>query len=782
MKKEKFVLPEIQKYDDASLVKMAKEGRFEEISFEYLRSCAMAILKTVSVIENTKEFKEIQRSIKYGIALGHISKILSLSNGMLHLDNTTNRDSIEIISRQICEVGIQCLWMLNKDDRFDLYLNRSLSHIKFCFDKSKNLIQELGSEEYYLNLFRDVDKDLKTFVPSDKGLPDILEMLQEIDFDQILFKLYIFTDSCKYTTFENIKLYFEKNESEEIHPTPHIGRKAWCYCLASLVMLKSLEKFCNYFYTLDVFKKAISLYCLDGIQKIKPVCDFSLKYPLPHFVKQTEDNLKKTPSHLTSGIASHKRQRKDLIPPWLSNEYKEKTKFQRASNDSPDVLWIIMLVIGLGRKKAFVIFNRLISYLKENKNLHDTVQNKDLFGDITFTGISKMDAKAQKDIMNIILNNDSKKILNHLIHIHSIPSKNLWISSLDKNPPKIEDSLHFFMKCLYSVVYKKPEHLDAQWLKIICLVVAGRLKFTKNTEEYLKILLEYPHHPNPDEIASMIRAFGFTTAEIGKCPEKLWVQKFWDEMCEKTSCIYSQQGIPTEKFTYSALKEENLFHLYNKVADAYLMKLPSDISIKDEVIFGSALFIIKIALEIISENEKKVISLISIRTIAETIINLKFLLSKEKENNQIWEKYRNHGIGQAKLSFLKNRDEVRNSPYYIPLNILEGISNEDHWSELVKINLGDWSGDDLRTRSMHSNAKDIYDDYYQWPSCISHAQWCAIRYTVFDACVNPMHERHRIPLLLDFTILKTVKYDLEILINHLISILNNTYPNLSLKL
>ena len=771
MKKEDFVLPEIQKYDDALLIKMAKEGQFEKISFEYLRSCAIAVLNTVLVKEDTKEFKKIQKSIKYGVALGHISKMLSLSNGILHLDNTENGDSIEVISRQICEVGVQCLWVLNKDDRFDLYLNKSLSNEKLDFDIIKNSIQE--SEEYYSNLFKNAGMDLKTFIPSDKRLPHIIEMLKDIDSDQILSRLYMLKYNCEYTTFVNVKLYFEKNELEEIHPIVNMRAKSWCYCLASLVMLKALKKFCNCFYTLEVFKEEIFLYCSDGIQKIKAVSDFSLRYQLPHFVKQSEDSLKKTSSHLTSGISSHKRQKKILIPPLLKYDNKEKIKIQITQNDSPDILWIIMLVIGLGREKAFVIFNQLNFYFKDNKNLS---------GDITFTGISKMDAKIQKDIMNIILNNDSKTILNHLIHIQSIPSKSLWISSLNEDHPKIEDSLELLMKCFYSIVYRKPESLDAKWLRVICLVYSGSINFTKDAEKGLKILFEYPNHPNPNEIAPTIRAFESATTEMTKCPEKSWIQKFWNEMYEKTACIPSQYGIITEKFTYSALKKEALIQLYNEIKEVSLIKQPDDLFVKDEVIIGSALFIIKIALEIISENEKKIISLVSIRTIAETIINLKFLLAKEKEDSQIWEKYRNHGIGQAKLSFLKNRDEMRNSPYYLPLDILEGISNEDHWSELVKINLGDWSGDDLRKRSSDSETKKIYDDYYQWPSCISHAQWCAIRYAVFDACINPMHERHRISLPSDFTILKTVKYDLEILINHLLSILNNEYTDLNLSL
>jgi hypothetical protein len=67
------------------------------------------------------------------------------------------------------------------------------------------------------------------------------------------------------------------------------------------------------------------------------------------------------------------------------------------------------------------------------------------------------------------------------------------------------------------------------------------------------------------------------------------------------------------------------------------------------------------------------------------------------------------------------------------------------WEEFQPIELGHWDKKDLRTLSESIGLKGEYDRFYSWTSSYSHGHWGAIRESVFDTCMNPLHRLHRIP-------------------------------------
>jgi hypothetical protein len=77
------------------------------------------------------------------------------------------------------------------------------------------------------------------------------------------------------------------------------------------------------------------------------------------------------------------------------------------------------------------------------------------------------------------------------------------------------------------------------------------------------------------------------------------------------------------------------------------------------------------------------------------------------------------GAGQAKLNALRF-DDVLEPPKYIDVDNIERIAGEDIWEEFLTINIGSWSGLDLRRLSEKSGLKDTYDKYYSWTSGYVH--------------------------------------------------------------
>jgi hypothetical protein len=168
-----------------------------------------------------------------------------------------------------------------------------------------------------------------------------------------------------------------------------------------------------------------------------------------------------------------------------------------------------------------------------------------------------------------------------------------------------------------------------------------------------------------------------------------------------------------------------------------------------------------------------------LRSLVEVYVNLAYLLKQDSED--LWLQYRQYGTGQSKLAFLKIADGGGELPKYVSTRTLEALANDDMWQEFVDIDVGHWAGKDLRRISEKAGVKDVYDKYYDWPSSFVHGQWGAVRNTVFDFCINPLHRLHRIPRppRLD---LEDVGWDGVLLGNLVLDLVDVAYPGFGHRL
>jgi hypothetical protein len=128
--------------------------------------------------------------------------------------------------------------------------------------------------------------------------------------------------------------------------------------------------------------------------------------------------------------------------------------------------------------------------------------------------------------------------------------------------------------------------------------------------------------------------------------------------------------------------------------------------------------------------------------LAELYITLAYMM--KKDDADVWASFRSYGMEQAKLAFLKF-DELGGDRSFTSVDALREIANEDAWQEYLPIRLGHWAELNARTMSIEAGVKEDYDRYYGWPSTYAHGQWGAMRDSVFETCVNPLHRLHRIP-------------------------------------
>ena len=132
-------------------------------------------------------------------------------------------------------------------------------------------------------------------------------------------------------------------------------------------------------------------------------------------------------------------------------------------------------------------------------------------------------------------------------------------------------------------------------------------------------------------------------------------------------------------------------------------------------------------------------------------------------------------VGLNLLMLTEKLQELKNKPNSIDIDVMERISNEDMWLELVPINLGHWDNADLRKMSEGAGLKETYDQFYNWTSGFIHGNWSAIRESVYERCFNPLHRLHRLPSG-EFPFGPSITLDALIVTNMIYELLAKAYP------
>ena len=470
-----------------------------------------------------------------------------------------------------------------------------------------------------------------------------------------------------------------------------------------------------------------------------------------------------------STIKDHKHQGKKLIPTW-----RQIPNFQTVSwmNDRlPDMLWAILLVTLIPREQALDVFRLIVKYI-------DALSNEEKFGDITHTGLSKLPPKHLDDVLSIITScQEQKQALAPLLLLDELPAKEAWVKVLEVDEAYI-DWEPLMIAVAHTLGHQSQESTDCRWLRVFCAMVAYELPSPPD-QEIKDGIVFYPNVGDLRAIRPSIRAFEnvLTTEEkLSKTDtERLtWAEKFWDECLVKTQCFQPNSNY-TETDISAGTTEEHIAEVRNLfVEHTHKTQTTSGLDAQHDTVLGIGLYCLALLIELLQDGSCNSISArTTLRTIAECYITLEYLAKKDEA--ELWQSYRVYGVGQAKLAFLK-LDESADEPSYVDVQTLEQLANEDMWQEFLNIDLGHWDNTNLRKMSTEADVKDVYDQFYDWTSVFAHGHWGAIRDSVFETCLNPMHRLHRIPRQSVRT-LPNVVPDACQLVDKILESISILYPN-----
>jgi hypothetical protein len=434
------------------------------------------------------------------------------------------------------------------------------------------------------------------------------------------------------------------------------------------------------------------------------------------------------PGFQSTPLKQHTREGSLLIPPFA----KMGASTVSWMNDRlPEMVWAALIIAGLGRTDAIAFFRYFLQQIANN-------ENRDALSNVWLSDFAKLTPQLREFILNLLTANlQTRKALSPLLLFESLPARPDWQVRL---PEPDEQSVGLLMHAVGLTLYHQTqEATDCRWVSVAAQVVSGRFQMPNHGEQ-LKQVLEYPNYGDLREVRPMIRS-----AEMIRNPmepiDLTWPHAFWAEAWAKTPChSFPRKGTATiakPGTTVNRISETKSLLKQHWVAT----HSTTAIDAKHDAVFGIAFYGLRILGEVIQiGGGTTILSRLGLRSILEALITLHYL--KFKNSDDLWKSWRVYGAGQAKLNSLK-MDET--PPEYISAETLREIANEDVMEEFVSIKLGHWTNSDLRSMAQTCGMKELYDRYYSWSSGFGHAQWGAVRESVFETCSNPLHRLHRYP-------------------------------------
>lgn len=395
----------------------------------------------------------------------------------------------------------------------------------------------------------------------------------------------------------------------------------------------------------------------------------------------------------------------------------------------PEVLWVLLLRCSRDQGEAIGEFHRILNFISRH-------HEKEALADLSHTGIAGLHGPLQEELISQIVSVPSiAASLAPLRHFRRLPARDVWL----RNLPDISCDWEALMSAVGRTLWhQSQEATDCRWFRVSTGIAAGKMHIPPTMlDEWGK----YPYAGDQRKVRPTIRA---AEGALSGLPEvnSVWPEQFWDDCWESTSCFRVTSDLSLlldETITRQRVSEvqRNLFTHWSGTHST------TAIDPRHDAIFGLAFYALRLLRELFGIGlSTSALGRMALRSLFEVFATMAYLLREDK--TELWKKWRAYGAGQAKLAALKF-DSTVDPPKYLSVDSIEKIAGEDLWEEFVNIDLGSWSGLDLRRLCEKADLKTEYDQYYGWTSGFVHGTWGPVRESTFATCGNPLHRLHRYP-------------------------------------
>lgn len=419
----------------------------------------------------------------------------------------------------------------------------------------------------------------------------------------------------------------------------------------------------------------------------------------------------------------------------------------------PEYYWIGMILHHNGREKGLPVFYNIMKELNKNK--------------IAVPQMSKIFTLKQEEqvlFWEIVTRFVDNSVLAPLAVVFTPDINEFFYDRFFQFSMDIDNCISLLLE-----VAKKCLNFHDELTTDICFIVdwfyviKGTLYIANQSDIFVQALANYHKHSHTDEEMRMYRPMIRSTFQAVNSTDGSidFSGHFWNTLGRISKCkpiTIEWGGISSMEYYKLATDVMEFISVSNehqKMETKYCVSM------------RMVCYIYKLYREIVEKKLQNEISgRIIFRTMAETYINLKYLINQETEVPDIFERYKAYGYGKYKLVVAKIREGKFSLPIHSQIDekYTESMVNEYMDESFINISIGFFDKTNVKTKFSKCGEEELYEIYYEYATNYSHGMWGAIRESSMLLCDNPIHEYHVIPDYLGNQNIRSVLNDCEMIL------------------
>lgn len=468
----------------------------------------------------------------------------------------------------------------------------------------------------------------------------------------------------------------------------------------------------------------------------------------------------------TKAFSEFKRDKKTLKAPMTAVFENSSVPFEKSSWQDvqlPEYLWVALIFYKLDEEDAFIHLRHIATKWPSHTCLENPAVQPG-----SHSAIAALPQDERDRLLSVISSEFEKDLFEPLCNLSNLPAVETW-----SNAFLSEDTLEEWFALGEAIL--KCNQFQSRYATHICWFISliGSVSGQMTAPPEFDVMRdEYP--ANFEDVGGFFRC----TAGNNRMIASNWPEQFWSEVFRK---LHHAPAPPEDQY----LGDNDLGIAYQLTTligvlnEHFWETRQSSSDHTHETAFALVFAAAALAYEVVElRSQTRFSGLAVLRSVTECAINLSFLSAKN--NADLWRKFRQYGSGQAHLISKKLKHSLADT-HCVDGAWINAFLEEEQAKYFTDIELGDWSGTNIRSRSEQGGTKDLYDSYYDYSSSILHGDWlgAATMGTTWD--LNPFHRLQRIPRLYPRNFPSVIP-DLFRVLNRLLDNLNVVYPKLEFRL
>ncbi len=389
-----------------------------------------------------------------------------------------------------------------------------------------------------------------------------------------------------------------------------------------------------------------------------------------------------------------------------------------------------------------------------------------------FSKVCELSQNQRERFWSIVLKYVSRDVLAPFTIVATPDIDDVFYNFFFEYSMNIDDGISI----IFSII-KECNKFHDEFTADICFVVdwfyikSRRLHISDKLGGLSQALTAYYEHEHSDKAMRAYRP-AIRSAFQALCSidsSKEFSKLIWEKLGEISECNLF-------RIVWEGREDMSFLEKVTKVMDYFAATNDNKkMDTKYTVVMGLTCYIYKIYREIIEKNLQNDISgRILFRTMAESYINLKYIMLQEKEVPDVYSRFKAYGIGKYKLVMAKMREEKYLVPDDAQVNqkIMELFVNEDMDEAFVDTSFGYFDKTQISKKFTLCDEHMLYEIYYEYGTNFAHGFWGAIRESSMLICDNPIHNYHTVPDYHSEQNLRSVYGDCEMLMKKLFELIS----------